>query len=196
MTTNDISMHTFLFRKLHSLFGLLPAGIFLFFHFTAIGLNIFKTNPGTVLLVFWLPFLYHMLYGLRIIAHGGIGEPESYARLSLVYWLQVGAQYRYYRNYLYLLQRISASAILAFVTLHLLSLYRYPHWLAARWYQTAFAAGIVAAAFHCSNGLFGFLSNWGVITGEQAHKRVLVITAMLFVVLCLMGMSNLSRLYW
>ncbi len=195
MQTHAGSYRTFFFRKLHSLTGLFPAGLFLFFHFTGIGLNIFKANPGTVLLLFWLPFLYHILYGLRIIAHGNIGETETYERLSLFYWFRVGAQYRYYRNYLYLLQRISAYCILAFVILHLLSLYRYSHWLSARWYQTVFAAGIISAAFHCSNGLFGFLSNWGVMTGEQAHKRVLVITGILFVVLGMLGLYNLSLLY-
>ena len=188
-------MGPFFFRKLHSLTGLLPAGFFLFFHFTAIGLNIFKANPATVLLLFWLPFLYHVLYGLRIVAHGRLGEKDTYYRLSLVYLFRIDGQYRYYRNYLYLLQRASAYVILAFLILHVLSVQRYPQWLSASWYQGIFVAGIIAASFHLSNGLFGFLSNWGIITGENAHKRVLGLTFCLFIGLCILGMYNFRALY-
>ena len=195
MKTNGISYRTFIFRKLHSFTGLLPAGIFLFFHFTEIGFNIFKASPGTVLLIFWIPFLYHILYGLRIIAHGRIGEKETYYRLSLAYLFRIDGQYRYYRNYLYLFQRVSAYLILTFIILHILSLQRYPHWLSTRWYQVLFLAGIVSASFHLSNGLFGFLSNWGIITGEKAHKRVLGMTCGLFIGLCILGIYHFSLLY-
>ncbi len=195
MSSISMSYGTYLFRKLHSLTGLLPAGLFLFFHFTEIGLNIFKANPGTVLLLFWIPFLYHILYGIRIIVHGKVGDKEAYYRLSMVYLFRIDGQYKYYRNYLYLFQRLTAYLILIFVILHLVSLRTYPHWIHARWYQIVFLLGIISASFHFSNGIFGFFSNWGIITGEKAHKSALVITCVLFILLCILGMYNFTKLY-
>ncbi len=195
MTSIGVSYRTFLFRKLHSLTGLLPAGLFLFFHFSGIGLNIFKANPAAVLLLFWIPFLYHILYGVRIIAHGDLDDQETYQRLGMVYLFRIDGKYKYYRNYLYLFQRVTAYVIVIFVILHLSALRSYPGWIHARWYQIVFLAGIVSASFHFSNGMFGLLSNWGIITGEKAHKGVLVITFVLFLVLCILGIYNFSTLY-
>jgi succinate dehydrogenase / fumarate reductase cytochrome b subunit len=195
MSSVGISYQTYLFRKLHSLTGLFPAGLFLFFHFTEIGLNIFKASSTTVLLLFWIPFLYHILYGMRIIAHGKVGDKETYYRLSMVYLFGIDGQYKYYRNYLYLFQRLTAYLIVIFVVLHLVSLRTYPHWIHARWYQSVFLLGIISASFHFSNGMFGFLSNWGIITGEKAHKGALVLTFLMFIGLCILGISNFATLY-
>ena len=163
----------YLSRKVHSLSGLVPAGLFLVFHFFVLGLNIFKINIGFVVILFWIPFLFHVYYGVRIVLSGDITF-----------------KYKYYRNYLFIFQRITAAIIFAFIVLHIISLQRFPFWIDTLWYRAVFVCGIISAAFHFGNGLFGFLTGWGIISGQTAQKRLVACTLVVFIVLSGLGIYN------
>ncbi len=168
----------YLSRKLHSLSGLMPAGLFLVFHFFELGLNIFKINIGVVVILFWIPFLFHIFYGVKIIISGNITF-----------------KYKYYRNYLFILQRFTAIFVFAFIVLHIVSLQLFPFWMNTIWYRTVYFCGIIAAVFHFVNGLFGFLTGWGIISGKTAQKRVVIGTFVLFIVLSGLGIYNFINFF-
>ncbi len=168
----------YLSRKLHSLSGLIPAGLFLVFHFFDLGLNIFKINTGVVVILFWIPFLFHIFYGFRIIVRGNITF-----------------KYRYYRNYLFIIQRITAIFIFAFIVMHIVSLQLFPFRMDTIWYRTVYLCAITAASFHLVNGLFGFITGWGIITGKTAQKRTVIGTFVLFIVLSGLGIYNFINFF-
>jgi succinate dehydrogenase / fumarate reductase cytochrome b subunit len=163
----------YLSRKLHSLSGLIPAGLFLVFHFSRLGLNIFKINIGFVVILFWIPFLFHIFYGVWIIVGGDLSF-----------------KYAYYRNYLFIFQRITAVVIFVFIVLHIVSIQLFPDWINHLWYRAVYLLGISSASFHFANGLFGLLTGWGIISGKTAQKRVVAATLVLFIALGGLGIYN------
>ena len=113
----------FLLRRLHSLTGLIFGG-YLCVHLTINatlaeghrhGLDVYQQQVNYIhslpflKVIEWtfiyLPILYHTFYGIWIVA---TGQPNV-------------DKYRYGKNYLYLLQRISAIILVFFMVFHLLS---------------------------------------------------------------------------
>lgn len=176
----------FLLRRVHSLFGLLPIGAFLVFHLwensqSRLGAEHFNEKvvgalqdlnylPVIEILFIALPLLFHALYGLAIIAKGR-ADP---------------LRYRYMRNGMYLLQRISGVGLLLFLLMHV-SLTRisgiidptiradlFGHMQMALSQPPIFAlylTGLLLAVFHLANGLSTAVIVWGLTTSAQAQQR-------------------------
>lgn len=124
--------HHFLLRKLHSLTGVVPVGVFLIEHLVTNSMAAFGTpaDPGakfnkSVQFIADLPFLFfleffgiflplafHAIYGIRIAMTANFNS----------------AQYPYMANRRYSLQRISGYFAFFFLIVHLLK-FRFAHWI-------------------------------------------------------------------
>jgi succinate dehydrogenase / fumarate reductase cytochrome b subunit len=178
------SRRQFVLRRLHSLTGILPIGLYVLFHlgvnsFAASGVESYnrmaeflESLPYLIAIeipFIWLPILYHSGYGIYIHA---TGRPNPF-------------QYPYSNNWLYWLQRWSGVVTLVFIGWHFwqtrMSNYLYgsviefqmmadifadPRWLAF------YAVGLTAVSFHLGNGLRTFLLTWGGVVGDSARRRV------------------------
>lgn len=177
--------HSFFWRRLHSLTGIVPIGLFLIEHFFS---NVVATEgpaaytrqvaflaglPFVLALEvagIWLPLAYHAGYGFYIWYRG-----ES----------NVG-DYGFKGNWLYTSQRWTGAIAFAYMVYHVWALrFAGEHILtnpAAAFgkvqmeFQTAgitafYAIGIIAASWHFAYGLWLFCAKWGIVTGDRAQRR-------------------------
>ena len=120
-----------------------------------------------------IPFIFHIVYGIYI-----------------VYFSKLNLKYQYYRNWMFILQRVTAIITTVFVIEHVV----FVRIMTASTMDvmTAMAhvvqtplgfalelIGIWASVFHFSNGIFTFLITWGVIQGERLQKLFSVLTILL-----------------
>ena len=179
----------FVLRRLHSLTGILPIGLYVLVH---LGINSFAASgvesynqiaefleslPYLIAIeipFIWLPILYHAGYGIYIHATGRANP----------------FQYAYRNNWLSWLQRWSGIVTLVFIGWHFwqtrLANYLYgrviefqmmadiladPRWLAF------YVVGLIAVSYHLANGLRTFLLTWGAVVGQRARRRTTVLCA-------------------
>ncbi|MBK5970582.1 MULTISPECIES: succinate dehydrogenase [Thiorhodovibrio] len=175
----------FLLRRLHSVLGLIPLGAFLVFHLwensqSRFGAEHYNAQVASIqqlnylvifeVVVIALPLLLHAGYGLVVIGSGG-AEP---------------LRYRYARNWLYWLQRMSGIAIIAFLALHLgltrfagmldpqidADLFRYMQQsLSQPVTLVIYLLGLWLSVFHLANGLATSAISWGLTTDAAAQRR-------------------------
>jgi succinate dehydrogenase / fumarate reductase cytochrome b subunit len=175
----------FALRKLHSLLGLIPIGAFLVFHLyensqAAKGKEHFQEHVVgfiegihlvEVLEIFFiaLPILFHGIYGVIIWFQGRTNT----------------GSYGYFRNWMYLWQRIAGAVAFVFILTHvwetrmqvvlgklpkdqlydkMVEIFSNPVW------QVWYAIGIVAAVFHFANGLWLMGITWGFTVGPRSQK--------------------------
>lgn len=174
----------FTLRRLHSLSGLVPVGVFLVEHWLtnsfALGgaaaynekVEFLRSLPYLFLLeVFgiFLPIAFHALLGAWIVWEAKFNNRALPLR----------------QNALFALQRVSGVLLLFFIPYHLLTT-RFAEWFGGST-QDLFAlmqdklqspltfaiyvAGVLAASFHFGNGLWGFALHWGLLTSKAAQRR-------------------------
>jgi succinate dehydrogenase / fumarate reductase cytochrome b subunit len=176
---------SFLLRRLHSLSGVVPIGAFLLEHFIsnaeafkgpiAYGKQVEFLNslPFVFLLelfFIWIPILYHGLYGVYIWYQGDSNV----------------AEYPWSGNWLYTAQRWTGIIALIFMVQHtyflrftgvhlptnpMQSFAKVQGEFQHSWMIAFYAAGIIAACWHFSYGLWLFAAKWGITTGETARRR-------------------------
>jgi succinate dehydrogenase / fumarate reductase, cytochrome b subunit len=199
--------HSFLLRRLHSLTGIIPVGAFLFEHIlisnaTAIGGPAAYARQvrflGSLPLVFllelfgiWLPILFHALYGFYIWYRG-----ES----------NVG-EYPWTGNWMYTAQRWTGGIAFAYILWHTytmrftgIDLHQYPGAsfgkVQTEVFQTPlflfYVVGLIAASWHFAYGVWLFCAKWGIVSGEKARKRFLVVCIAFFFVLSGAGLASLT----
>lgn len=203
----------FLLKRLHSLTGVVPVGVFLIEHlwtnskalqggdaFTG-AVNDIQALPYLPLIeVFgiFLPLAYHALYGVYLATQGR----------------QNALRYSYARNWLYVLQRASGIVALLFILYHL-GEFRVQKWLygmrVEAFYQTLeahlssttwgipwvallYLLGVAAAVFHFANGLASFCVSWGVTVTRAAQRRATIACWLLG--LALFGLGANTVLYF
>lgn len=187
-------------RRLHSLLGVIPVGIFLcqhliVNHFATNGAESFNKAAGFManlpfryaleLVVIFLPILYHAIYGLYI-AFTGTSNVNNYG---------------YLRNWLYLFQRISGVITLIFITWHVWQTriasqlgtevnYDMMHnILSSKFFLVFYIVGILSTVFHFANGLWSFLVSWGITVTPKSQRISTFITLGIFVVLSFVGLT-------
>jgi len=206
-----VRRHHFLLRRLHSLAGVVPVGLFLVFHlfensraiqgaaaYNEVVLSINSLPFILFIEIFgiFLPLYFHAIYGIYIAAD---------ARHNV-------SQYSYGRNWAFLWQRITGLITLLFVTYHIwhfrvqkaLGVYdanpELPGLPSYNIVADAFASpaakvfyfiGIVAAAYHFANGLYTFLITWGITIGPRSQRVSSLVTNLLFVLISAMGLTAL-----
>lgn len=201
----QISARTsYLLKRLHSLTGVVPVGLFLLWHLFANsyamhgpaafnGIAGFLAGlPYVQLIEFFgigVPILFHMVLGLIIITTGQ-------ANLG---------RYRYADNWGYVLQRLSGIVLVAYVIYHTWTTRLSPQVLAGDqdlfklmvdrladpWMFAFYVLGVISAAWHFGNGLFGFSIHWGLATGRRAQRAVARVGYAVFIILSLVAVNSL-----
>ncbi len=193
----------FTLKRLHSLSGVVPVGLFLLEHFftnakALQGPEAFDKAaadlaglPFVVLLeVFgiWLPILFHMVVGVLIAT-------TSQSNLG---------KHGYARNWQYTLQRVSGVLLIFYIVYHTwstrfssdymnsVSAYQYVNQhLANTGVFLFYVLGIISACYHFGNGLFGFAIHWGIVTGRNAQRVAARVGLVVFLGLAIVGVLSL-----
>jgi succinate dehydrogenase / fumarate reductase, cytochrome b subunit len=193
----------FMLKRLHSLTGVVPIGLFLLEHFFTNSRALqsgaafdqaakdLASIPYVVLveaLGIWLPILFHMVLGVIIATT----------------WQSNVGRHGYARNWQYVLQRISGIALVFYILfhtwmtrfdsgyLHSASAYKYMQdQLANPGVFIFYVIGVVSACWHLGNGLFGFAIHWGLATGRNAQILAGRLAFGVFVVLTVVGLNAL-----
>lgn len=198
-------LHTdFYIRRIHSILGILPIGVFLCFHLLVNGSAIIsmeawsfviesmKSVPFIIIAeiaIIALPILFHTIYGFYIV---------YLSDMPLL-------RYTYLRNWMFILQRITAIITTLFVLYHVVFVRIMQHETIgimkamADVLQTPLGfvlqtIGIWAAIYHFTNGIFTFLLTWGLIHGERLQKVASVCTMLLCAAMCLFSFIILIRI--
>ncbi|MRG88380.1 succinate dehydrogenase cytochrome b558 subunit [Salinibacillus xinjiangensis] len=190
-------------RRLHSLLGVIPIGIFLIQHlvvnqFARNGAESFNRAAEFMenlpfryfleIFVIFLPLLFHAIYGVYIAftAKNNVGR------------------YGYFRNWMFYLQRITGIITLIFVVWHV-----WETRLANLFYGTEvnfdmmatilsspfmfwfYIVGVVSTIFHFANGLWSFLVSWGLTITPRSQRIVTYVTMLIFIGLSYVGVSTI-----
>ncbi len=181
----------FLLKRLHSLCGVVPVGVFLLEHLwtNSKALQGEEAFTGAVNDLQALPYL-------PLIEIFGIFLPLAYHALYGAYIALLGRQnpirYSYARNWLYLLQRLAGVVTLVFVVYHLgeFRVQKLIHGMQADafyptlqahlsatawgipWAASLYLLGLGASVFHFANGLSCFCISWGITVTRAAQRRV------------------------
>jgi succinate dehydrogenase / fumarate reductase, cytochrome b subunit len=191
----------FLLKRLHSLAGVVPLAGFVVFHLyenshSVAGQAAFN---GTVASIRSQPYLYALEIGLLtpLLFHAVMGI-----------WLARAAKYNLgnyptARNFAYALQRATGIILLFFIAFHLYTTRfagipsdqmfqhlagEFGHPLLAGFY----VLGILSAAYHLSNGLWGFGVSWGILSGQKSMDLAWKACMGLGLVVALMGLNALA----
>ncbi len=207
------SRRAFVLRRLHSLSGVLPLGVFVVAHLwtnaSALGgrapfnravdeLQSLPALPAIEVVGVLLPLAFHAAFGVYLSTRG---RPNV-------------ARYNHGRNWAYLFQRVSGVVALVFVVAHLWEL-RVQKWLFglshSAFYDTLalhlggtrlglplvalfYLLGVGAVAFHLANGLVTFCMTWGLVVSRAAQKRLELVFAVGGSALFLLGAGTVLSL--
>jgi succinate dehydrogenase / fumarate reductase cytochrome b subunit len=178
------SHRSFLLRRLHSLAGVVPVGVFLVEHLwinahALYGRDAFNRAVGEIqklpalplleLFGIALPLAFHALYGMVIAARGSVNVQR----------------YPYTANWTYLLQRASGVVALLFIAVHLWQ-YRVAKALGTLVWPdfygqlavdlnrpvlfALYVTGVTASVFHFANGLWLAGQTWGLCASPRARR--------------------------
>lgn len=194
----------FLLRRLHSLLGIIPIGLFLvqhliINHFATQGVEAFNAAshfmaslPFVIFLeifVIYLPIMYHAFYGLYI-AFTSKNNPGHYS---------------YMRNILFVAQRYTGVFLVVFIAWHVFEtrfqvaignaaeadFNMMANILDNPWMLAFYIVGVLTATFHLSNGLWSFLVTWGITQSEKAQRYSTYFTLVVFLLLSVIGIRAL-----
>ncbi len=183
----------FLLLKVHSLTGLVPIGLFLTFHFLINSLrtvgvlpyqwsiDVINNLPFLIWIeisIIYIPLLFHSFVGIYI---------TQVAKLNVI-------RYRYPRNWMYVLQRVTGAVVFVFLIYHMGTTVAPKLWYGhhlfeaapflidvmnqefATWTgRTIYLVGILSATFHFANGLWAFCISWGIIVGPRAQRNASIV---------------------
>lgn len=186
------SRHHFLLRRLHSLSGILPVGVFVIMHLFTNFQMLVGDFQHEVDFIHATPALLFVEVGLwlSIAFHAGLGVVYTVTGKANV------QHYRYMDNWRYVLQRVTGIIALVFIFLHIATL-RW-RWNLFGWFTpffveidgqplahatTAFALqhawwvvviyviGVMGVVYHWSNGLWTSAITWGLTISVGAQRR-------------------------
>ncbi|HZS27858.1 MAG TPA: succinate dehydrogenase [Candidatus Angelobacter sp.] len=205
--------HSFLWRRLHSLSGIVPVGAFLIEHFIS---NAFATNgphayaeqvkfltglPFVLALEIvgiYIPLLYHSLYGFYIWFRGQSNVSD----------------YPWAGNFMYASQRWTGAITFVYILwhtytmrftgIHLLTnsqaaFHKVQVELQNPWALAFYVIGIIAASWHFAYGLYLFCAKWGITVSETSRKwfgRVCIVIALVFIAVGIATTAAFFRPQW
>ena len=195
-----MAKNEFYWRRLHSLLGVIPVGLFLIFHlsanFTATrgeeAYNNFVAGMDKIPLliviewiVIYIPILFHGLYGIYI----AFTATPNNKRFST------------FRNWMFLLQRITGVFLVIFIAWHIfqtriqkalgaeVNFNMMEEIVANPWMLGFYIVGILAATLHLSNGLWAFCVSWGITQSPHSQKVFTWLSMIFFVIISIIGVS-------
>ncbi|BBU40417.1 MAG: succinate dehydrogenase [Bacillaceae bacterium] len=186
-------------RRLHSLLGVVPIGVFLIQHLTV---NHFATRGEEAfnnaahfmenlpfryfleIFIIFLPLLYHAIYGIYIAftAKNNVGR------------------FGYFRNWMFLLQRVTGIITLVFIAWHVwetriaamfgaeVNFDMMESILSNPVSLVFYIVGVLSAIFHFSNGLWSFAVSWGITVTPKSQLVSTYVTIGIFVLLSIVGL--------
>jgi succinate dehydrogenase / fumarate reductase cytochrome b subunit len=196
---------TFLWRKLHSLLGIIPIGAFFIEHLlsnfealkgpAAYGAQVkFLNSLPLVRVLEWtfifLPILYHGLYGIYIWLRG---------KSNVVYYPWAG-------NWMYVAQRYTGLIAIVYIGQHVMrqrfmgvslpenpgaAFHKVQMELANPWLLAFYVIAMIAICWHFAYGVWLFAAKWGITPGNVARKRFGYVCAALGAVLLVMGLASI-----
>lgn len=200
---SSVERNKYLWKRLHTLSGVVPLGGFLAEHLwtnmhAIEGPAAFNADVSYLehlpflfiieMVVIVIPLLYHMIYGIKVMLD---------ARYN------VGAM-SYFRNWMYSLQRWTGAFMVIFIAYHYwqfrlrsyfglvpLNFNSVAQALHNPWMVLFYILGVLTTVFHFSNGLWSFALDWGLIVGARAQRQFTWVTLTAFVVLGGMGMVSI-----
>src|SRR5689334_19026972 len=197
---------SFVLRRLHSLCGVFPVGVFLLSHLwtnakalkgqpafdrAVADINHLPLLPALEIFGIFLPLAFHAGYGVVLALEGRVN---------------VG-RYPYTRNVLYTLQRATGFVAFAFIGWHLWE-FRIPKLLgrmtmdafyptleahlSSTWHgfpllACVYLAGVAASVVHFANGLFTFSFSWGLCLTRRSQRLFATAFGLLGVLVFFMG---------
>ena len=107
---------------------------------------------------------------------------------------------------MYFLQRATGVILFAFVIFHLwttrlvnirdhesVDLFRLmQESLQSRWIYAFYIVGILSATFHLANGIWSFSIVWGLTVGPRAQRRMIWVSAAVFLILSFIGIRSIQ----
>jgi len=196
--------YSFFLRRLHSLSGVIPVGIFMTVHllinFTAVSGSEaynqaadFMVNnlPFKLFLrtfVIFLPLIFHAVYGFYILF-----QAKNNVR-----------QFGYYRNWKFYLQRITSILAFLFIAWHVWSTTIQVQFgsaeanfafmqqiLSNNIYLIFYVIGILSSIFHFANGIWTLCITWGITVSPESQKKMEIVTFVIFITLSVIAMRAL-----
>jgi len=196
----------FYLRRLHSLTGIFPIGVFLIEHFFG---NAFATRgpeaynryvefllgmpylPVLEIGLVFGPLLFHGIYGLFISAEADILHPAQ----------GLGACYH---STAFLLQRITGIILLVYISYHVWNTrvqvvffgqhvdYAYmARYFAPTYEKVVYIVGILCACYHFAHGLFNVAYKWGITVSARAQRAMTFVSLAVFVAMSAVGIHIL-----
>ncbi|WP_010651082.1 succinate dehydrogenase cytochrome b558 subunit [Oceanobacillus massiliensis] len=195
----------FFYRRLHSFLGVVPIGIFLVQHltvnhFAVYGEESFNKAAGFMgglpfvllleIFVIYLPILFHAILGVYIVftARNNTGR------------------YGFFRNWMYILQRITGIVTLIFIAWHVFETrvqiglgnaeanYSLMEGILTNpimfWF---YLIGVVSTVFHFANGLWSFLVTWGLTQSPRSQRISTYFCLVVFFVVSYLGVRTLIQ---
>ena len=195
----------FIFRRLHSLTGIIPLGGFLLFHFfeNASARRGAEAFNATVEKIGEMPYLYALEIGLLllpILFHAVFGLFITASARPNV------SSYGYARNWAYFFQRLSGIIAFVYIAVHVattrgwalfvkgghITFADMQSMLSSPFILWLYILGIVAVTYHFANGIWSFSITWGLVRTAAGQKQLARLTVLLFVLLTAVGLDILS----
>ncbi|WP_063560027.1 succinate dehydrogenase cytochrome b558 subunit [Sutcliffiella horikoshii] len=188
----------FLLRRLHSLLGVIPVGLFLIQHLV---INHFATKGpesfnkaahfmeslpfryALEIFVIFLPILFHAIYGLYI----------AFTAKNNV------SKYGFVRNWMFMLQRFTGIVTLIFIVWHVwetriaaalgadVNYNMMADILSSPFMFWFYIVGVIATIFHFANGLWSFCVSWGITVTPRSQLIATYVTIGIFFALSFVG---------
>ena len=201
--------HSFFWRRLHSLSGIVPVGAFLVEHFIS---NAFATNgphayasqvkflsslpfvPFLEIFGIYVPLLYHALYGFYIWFRGQSNVSD----------------YPWAGNFMYAAQRWTGGIAFLYIVWHTYTMrFTGTHLLTHNdaafakvqmelqhsWAGAFYVIGIIAASWHFAYGLYLFAAKWGITVSERSRKAFGVVCTGIAIIFIAVGMATMSAFF-
>jgi succinate dehydrogenase / fumarate reductase, cytochrome b subunit len=189
----------FNYRRLHSLLGVIPVGLFLtqhlvVNHFATGGEESFNQAAHFMeslpfryfleIFIIFLPLYFHAIYGIYIAF-----TSKNNA-----------SKFGYFRNWMFLLQRISGVITFIFVTWHVwetrvaaafgaeVNFQMMENILSNPLMLVFYVIGVLSTIFHFANGLWSFCVSWGITVSPRSQLIATYVTIGIFVALSVVGM--------
>lgn len=194
-----LDRHHFLLRRLHSLSGIVPVGVFVCFHLFTNFQMVFGTFQHEVDFIHSMPaLLFVEVFGLwlPIAFHAALGVVYTFTGKGNV------KNYSYFDNVRYTLQRVTGILALIFILLHVATLrwgwsfagvldtpfYTRQHLAGGTavdlahastayavqhsvWVFAVYVIGVFSVVYHWSNGLWTAAISWGLTLSPASQKR-------------------------
>jgi succinate dehydrogenase / fumarate reductase, cytochrome b subunit len=189
----------FNYRRLHSLLGVIPVGLFLtqhlvVNHFATGGEESFNQAAHFMeslpfryfleIFIIFLPLYFHAIYGIYIAFTSKNNATK----------------FGYFRNWMFLLQRISGVITFIFVTWHVwetrvaaafgaeVNFQMMENILSNPLMLVFYVIGVLSTIFHFANGLWSFCVSWGITVSPRSQLIATYVTIGIFVALSVVGM--------